>query len=77
MRATAKATRSGEWWVVEVPEVPGLFAQAKRLDQIEAEVVDAATMSMSRPSKSTPVARLRGDGLTVRDVASVLGLSPQ
>lgn len=34
MKVTAKATRSGDWWAVEVPEVPGAFTQAKRLDQV-------------------------------------------
>jgi predicted RNase H-like HicB family nuclease len=45
MKVTAKVTRSGDWWAVEVPEVPGVFTQAKRLDQVEAMVRDAvATM---------------------------------
>lgn len=113
MRVTAKATRSGDWWAVVVPEVPGLFTQARRLDQIEAEVIDAAAMldvevdavdveaelpdldrhliaqvrelreaareaeAAAGDASRRAVARLRGDGLTVRDVASVLGLSAQ
>jgi predicted RNase H-like HicB family nuclease len=39
---TAHAYRSGDWWAVEVPEVPGLFTQAKRLEQVPAMVKDAA-----------------------------------
>jgi hypothetical protein len=42
MRVTANATRAGNWWAVDVPEVEGLFTQAKRLDLIPAMVVDAA-----------------------------------
>ncbi|MCF2707358.1 type II toxin-antitoxin system HicB family antitoxin [Arcanobacterium haemolyticum] len=41
---TAQATRTEGWWVVEVPEVPGLFTQAKRLDQIPDMVRDALTL---------------------------------
>jgi predicted RNase H-like HicB family nuclease len=44
MKVTAKATRSGKWWAVEVPEIPGLFTQAKRLDQVVDMVADAAEM---------------------------------
>ena len=39
---TARTTRSGGWWAVDVPEIPGLFTQAKRLEQVPAMVVDAA-----------------------------------
>ncbi|MGW4339550.1 hypothetical protein ACWEK5_43225 [Rhodococcus koreensis] len=42
MKVTAHAVRSGEWWSVDVPEVEGLFAQVKRLDQIPSRVADAA-----------------------------------
>lgn len=41
MKVTAKATRSGQWWAVEVPEVEGAFTQARRLDQVPAMVADA------------------------------------
>lgn len=44
MKVTAHATRSGDWWAVEVPEVDGLFTQAKRLDQIPAMVADAVAL---------------------------------
>lgn len=113
MQITATATRSGEWWAVEVPEIPGLFTQARRLDQVEAEVIDAATLlgvevdevevqPVLSPSERELVARLqeareaarnaeevasaasraavrafRDEGLTVRDVAAVIGISPQ
>ena len=44
MKVEAVARRSGDWWAVEVEAVPGLFTQAKRLDQVEAMVQDAARM---------------------------------
>ena len=44
MKVTAQATRSGKWWAVEVPEIPGLFTQARRLDQVVEAVADAASM---------------------------------
>ena len=113
MKVTAKATREGGWWAVEVPEVPGLFTQAKRLDQIADLVADAAEMlghadvevtldpqleasdvalvesATSRraalreaevaaaAASREAVARLRSEGLPVRDVATIMGISPQ
>lgn len=44
MNVTAAAERSGGWWSVEVPEIPGLFTQTRRLDQIDAMVRNAAGM---------------------------------
>ena len=41
---TAIAERSDGWWAVDVPELPGLFTQARRLDQIDGMVRDAAQM---------------------------------
>jgi len=40
-RYTAVAERSGGWWAVQVREQPGVFTQAKRLDQVESMVRDA------------------------------------
>jgi predicted RNase H-like HicB family nuclease len=40
-RYTAVAERSGNWWAVRVREQPGVFTQAKRLDQVESMVRDA------------------------------------
>lgn len=36
-----RATRSAGWWALVVPEVAGVFSQAKRIDQIEAMARDA------------------------------------
>ena len=45
MKVTANAQRAGAWWAVDGPEVPGVFTQVKRLEQIPEMVADAvATM---------------------------------
>lgn len=36
MKVTARAERSGGWWAITVPEVSGVYTQARRLDQVEA-----------------------------------------
>jgi len=38
---TVRAERSGKWWALEVPEVRGVFSQARRLDQADSMVRDA------------------------------------
>lgn len=113
---STRSTRSGGWWAVDVPEVQGLFAQARRLDLVPAAVLDAAALLTGRPESDfevivdpaldeddltavrdarerraalseaeqaasaasrAAVARLRAEGLTVRDVAAIMDLSPQ
>jgi predicted RNase H-like HicB family nuclease len=45
VKVTARVQRAGDWWAVEVPAVPGVFTQTRRLDQIAEQVADAvATM---------------------------------
>jgi hypothetical protein len=41
VRVTVRAARSGQWWALRVPELPGLFTQVRRLDQAPAMVADA------------------------------------
>ena len=113
MNVTAGAERSGNWWAVEVPEIPGLFTQARRLDQVDGMVRDAARMlgrevgmvtvdpklseedermidellaarreateARAKASRLTAgaVDALRGQGMTVRDVADIIGITPQ
>ncbi|MDR1430940.1 MAG: XRE family transcriptional regulator [Propionibacteriaceae bacterium] len=113
MKVTARATRSGGWWAIEVPEIPGLFTQARRLDQVAEMVTDAASMlghhqvevtvepqlstadtqaitaaktrraqlqaaeAAAAAASRTAVSRLRAEGLPVRDVAILIGVSPQ
>ena len=113
MTVTAIARRSGDWWAIEVPEIPGLFTQTRRLDQIDGMVRDAAKLlgheisqvtvqaklseqdeqmlrellaarseadaaqeKASRLTRGT-ISTLRKQGMTVRDVADVIGLTPQ
>lgn len=35
------ARRSGKWWAIEVPDHPGVFTQARRLEQVQAMAADA------------------------------------
>lgn len=55
MKVTATATRSGTWWAVEVPEVEGVFTQARRLEQVPAVVADAVATMLDVPAESVEV----------------------
>lgn len=55
MKVTAKATRSGEWWAVMVPEVPGAFTQVKRLEQVGAMAADAVATLLEIPIEDIEV----------------------
>ena len=78
---TAIARRCDGWWAIEVPEIPGLFTQVRRLDQIAAMVKDAAAAIKTQEEASMlmreTVRILRNQGLTVRDVAELTGVTPQ
>lgn len=116
MKVTAKVVRSGAWWAIEVPEVTGVYSQAKRLDQVPEVTADAvATMLDIEPdevevsikprlreevrkdvaeairlsreaerAQAAASAQMRRavvdairEGLTVRDTATLLEISPQ
>lgn len=49
---TARATRSGRWWAIEVPELRGVFSQAKRLDQVGDMARDAIALFLDVPRDS-------------------------
>jgi predicted RNase H-like HicB family nuclease len=55
MKLTAQVERGESWWVVEVPELPGLFTQARRLDQVTEMVLDAASLLTGRPESDFEV----------------------
>lgn len=114
MQVTAVATRTGNWWAVEVPEIHGLYTQVKRLGQVADTVREASALLTDEPIEAVIVravlpdnlqtivdqvrreaaeaeaaqrraaedtralvARLRSQGYSVRDVGTVLGVSPQ
>ncbi len=48
---TVQARRSGDWWALEVPQLPGVFSQVRRLGQAESMARDAiATMTGVDPA---------------------------
>lgn len=46
MKVTALVSREGDWWAVEVPEVPGVFTQAADVAAIPAQVRDAVALML-------------------------------
>jgi predicted RNase H-like HicB family nuclease len=112
---TVACQRAGDWWAVSVPDVPGVFSQAKRLDQVREMAREAIALMLdiqpdsfdldlrleapelgvrvkevkalrdeaSRLSQEASdatghlVRDLVSQGLSVRDVGVLLGLSPQ
>lgn len=43
-RVTAR--RSGDWWAIEVPDLPGVFSQAKRLDKADEAAREAIAVML-------------------------------
>lgn len=41
-----EVVRSGDWWAITVPELAGVFSQAKRLDQVESQTREAIAMML-------------------------------
>jgi predicted RNase H-like HicB family nuclease len=52
---TVIAERDGGWWSVRVPDLPGVFTQARRLDQVEPLVRDAIALWLEKPAQSFDV----------------------
>ena len=55
MELTANCVRDGNWWIVRVPEVRGLYTQVRRLDQVASWVLDAASMLDEQPPEGFTV----------------------
>ena len=55
VKVTAVAERSGNWWAVRVPEFPGVFTQARRLDQVRATTADAVAAFLDIPAEDVEV----------------------
>lgn len=53
---TVRAYRSGNWWAIEVPQVPGALSQARRLDQVEEMARDAISIVLEVDDDSFDVA---------------------
>ncbi len=47
---TAEAVRSGRWWAIRVPEVPGVFSQARNLQEVRAMAADAIALVLDVPA---------------------------
>lgn len=112
MKVTAVVTRSGKWWAIDVPEVPGVHSQAHRLTGVEAMTIDAVSFALEiDPAEvsvrieaseaqrlasaqlkmrnaehalseasgqfAEEVVSLKQEGLTVREIALLAGISPQ
>lgn len=112
----AVAERDGSWWAIRVPELRGVYSQARRLADVEAMARDAIALVVDVAPDSFDVSvepvlgsdaaelveqalagrleaaraarraseqlravvdRLASSGLTVRDIAHILGLSHQ
>ena len=52
---TIEARRSGGWWALTVPELPGVHSQVRRLEQAEAMVTDAIALAFDVDSATVRV----------------------
>ncbi len=51
-RYTAVAEHAGAWWAITVAEMPGVFSQARRLDNVEHMARDAIALMLDVPPES-------------------------
>ena len=52
---TVHSRRVGDWWAIEVPGVPHVHTQARRLDQVEGTARDAIALLLDVPKSSFDV----------------------
>ncbi len=65
MRYTAIAERSGRWWALHVPAVPGVFTQSRTLKEARSMVRSAVSLALECPPDSFDVdleVRVSADG---------------
>lgn len=43
---TARTTRSGNWWAIQIDELDGVYSQARRLEQVEDMARDAIAATL-------------------------------
>jgi len=43
---SVEVTRSGGWWAIRVPDLPGVFSQCRRLDQVDGHVREAIALML-------------------------------
>ena len=55
VNVTAVAERSGIWWAVRVLELPGVFTQARRLDQVRETTAGAVAAFLDIPAREIKV----------------------
>jgi len=51
-RFLVRAVRSGRWWAIDVPELPGVYSQARRLDQVESMAREVIALMLNVPEDS-------------------------
>jgi predicted RNase H-like HicB family nuclease len=51
-----RSRRVGDWWAIDVPDVPHIHTQAKRLDQVEGMARDAIALLLDVPRNSFDIA---------------------
>ena len=54
---TVQARRSGGWWALTVPGLPGVHSQVRRLEQAEGMIRDAIALAFDVPPGSINVKR--------------------
>jgi predicted RNase H-like HicB family nuclease len=55
MTYTAVCERNDGWWAVHLPQVPGVFTQACKLDQVAAMAQDAIAATLDIPADSIKI----------------------
>lgn len=61
VRITAEAVRSGGWWCVWVPSMPGVLTQTRRVEEIRPMIRDAVALL-----DGTPPSRCHVESISVQ-----------
>lgn len=52
---TVRAIRSGDWWALDVPDLPGVFSQARTLEGAPAAAREAIAVALEVDPDSVSV----------------------